>query len=119
MLIAWWEITAVISEVALLYGEDISTLTTMKKGKIKSNTPRKMALYIARKYGDYRYKELADAFGLQHYGGASYAVYAFTQELQKDRELEMSVNKVINKLRIAIGVDQSSHIQQKNQIYNN
>lgn len=61
-----------------------------------------MALYIARKYGDYRYQELADAFGLQHYGGASYATYAFTQELLKDNGLQMSVNKVLNKLGIAI-----------------
>jgi len=97
-------ISAVILEVALLFGEDVSTLTTVKKGRIKSNIPRKMAIYIARKYGDYRFQELADAFGLQHYGGASYAVYAFAQELQKDQMLEGYVNRVVEKL----GVDQST-----------
>lgn len=61
-----------------------------------------MALYIARRHGDYRYQELADAFGLQHYSGASYAVYAFTQELLKDNGIQMSLNKVVNKLGIAI-----------------
>jgi len=91
-------ISAVISEVALLFGEDINTLTTVKKGRVKSNTPRKMAMYIARKYGDYQFQELANAFGLQHYGGASYAVYAFAQQLQLDSGLEMSVNKVVEKL---------------------
>jgi putative transposase len=91
-------ISAVISEVALLFGEDISKLTTVRKGRVKSNIPRKMAMYIARKYGDYRFQELADAFGLQHYGGASYAVFAFAQELEKDPGLEMAVNKVVKKL---------------------
>jgi hypothetical protein len=91
-------ISSVISEVALLFGEECSALTTVKKGRIKSNIARKMAMYIARKYGDYRFQELADAFGLQHYGGASYAVYAFAQELQKNPELMISVNRVVKKL---------------------
>ncbi len=102
-------ISRVISEVALLFGEDISTLITVKKGRIKSNTPRKMAMYIARKYGDYRFQELADAFGLQHYGSASYAVYAFAQELQNNNEgLKTLVTRVVNQLRTAIEVDQST-----------
>jgi putative transposase len=95
-------ISAVISEVAMVFGQDFGTLITVKKGRVKSNIPRKMAMYIARKYGDYRFQELAEAFGLKHYGGASYAVYAFTQELQKDPELEIMVNRVIGKLGIAI-----------------
>ena len=95
-------ISAVISEVALLFGEDIRTLITVKKGRVKSNIPRKMAMYIARKYGDYRFQELADAFGLQHYGGASYAVHAFAQELRKDRGLETLVIKVVNKLGMSV-----------------
>ena len=93
-------ISAVISEVALLIGEEANVLITMKKGGVKSNTPRKMAIYIARKYGDYRLQELADAFGLYHYGGVSYAVHAFEKKLQEDRELEMSVYNVVNKLRV-------------------
>ena len=73
-------ISAVISEVALFFGEEANSLITMKKGRVKSNTPRKMAIYIARKYGDYRLQELADAFGLYHYGGVSYAVLAFEKK---------------------------------------
>ena len=91
-------ISAVISEVALMFDEEIHTLITMKKGRVKSNTPRKMAMYIARKYGDYRLQELADAFGLRHYGGVCYAIHAFAQELQKDQELERDVYNVVNRL---------------------
>lgn len=91
-------ISTVVTEVAMMFGEEVNSLITMKKGRVKLNTPRKMAMYIARKYGDYRLQELADAFGLQHYGGVCYAVHAFAQDLQKDRELEMSVYSVVNKL---------------------
>ena len=49
-----------------------------------------------------------DAFGLQHYGGASYAVHAFAQELRKDRGLETLVIKVVNKLGMSVEVDQST-----------
>lgn len=93
-------IFAIISEVALHFGEDISTLTTVKKGRVKSNIPRKMAMYIARNYGDYRFQELADAFGLQHYGGASYAAYSFAQQLQKDERLNTIVGQVVKKLAV-------------------
>ncbi|MCX7116828.1 MAG: hypothetical protein NTW94_02790 [Legionellales bacterium] len=91
-------ISEVVSKVALMFGEEIDTLTTMKKGWVKSNTPRKMAMYIARKYGDYRLQDLAGAFGLQHYGGVCYAVHAFAEELKKDHNLEMSVYKVVSEL---------------------
>ena len=89
-----------------MFGEDVSTLTAVKKGRVKSNTPRKMAMYIARKYGNYRYQDLADAFGLQHYGGASYAVFAFTPALKKAQRLQVSVNNVVKNLGVAIQVDQ-------------
>ena len=32
-------------------------------------------MYIARKYGDYRLQEIADAFGLRHYGGVSSTIH--------------------------------------------
>ncbi len=55
-------IAAVISKMASFYEEEIRTLTTVKK-PTKSNTSRKIAMYIARKFGGYRYQEIADAFG--------------------------------------------------------
>jgi len=91
-------ISAVISEVALEFGEEINALIAVKKGRGKKNTPRKMAIYIARKYGDHQLQALADMFGLQHYGGISYAVHAFAQELRKDLELEARVSSVVLKL---------------------
>ena len=91
-------ISLVVSEVALMFGEETDSLTIMKKGRTTTNTARKMAIYIARKYGDYRLQELAVAFGMRHYGGVSYAVHAFTQELQKNEELEKDVYSVVSRL---------------------
>lgn len=91
-------ISAIISEVARMFDEEINALITVKKGRGKSNTPRKMAMYIAQKYGDYRLQEIADTFGLRHYGGVSSSVHLFTQELKNNTELGAAVNTVAKKL---------------------
>lgn len=95
-------ISAVISAVALMFGKESSELIIVKKGRGKPNIPRKMAIYIARKYGDHRLQALADTFGLQHYGGISFAVHAFAKEVQKDLELERCINSVVKKLGVQV-----------------
>ena len=92
----------IISAVALKFGEETKTLTTAKKGRGKSNVPRKMAMYIVRKYDDYRLQEIADMFGLQHYGGVSSTIRLFVQELQNDSELQNTVYCVAQKLGVQI-----------------
>ena len=63
---------------------------------------RKMAMYIARKYGDYRLQEIADVFGLRHYGGVSSTVHLFMKELQHDPDLREKVSCVLKKLQAQI-----------------
>ncbi len=41
-------------------------------------------------------------FGLQHYGGISYAVYAFAQELRNDLALEARVCGVVKRLGVVM-----------------
>ena len=82
------------------FGEEVNALTAVKKGRYAKNTPRKMPIYIARKYGDYRLQELADMFGLQYYDGISYAVHAFAQVLRKD--LEARVCSVVTKFGVVM-----------------
>ena len=59
-----------------------------------------MAMYIARKYGDYRLQEIADAFGLRHYGGVSSTIHLVMRELHNDQVLGAGVDRVIEKLGI-------------------
>ena len=93
-------IVEIISEVALMFGEEKIALITVKKGRGRSNVPRKMAMYIVRKWGDYRLQEIAEAFGLQHYGGVSSTLYLFMTELQNDPQLMAGVDYIIKKLGI-------------------
>ena len=92
----------IISEVASMFSEEKTALITIKKGRGKSNVPRKMAMYIASKYGDYRLQEIADVFGLRHYGGVSSTVHLFMKELQHDPDLREKVSCVLKKLRAQI-----------------
>ena len=57
---------------------------------------------IARKYGDYRLQEIADMFGLRHYGGVSSTIHLFMKELQHDPDLREKVSCVLKKLRAQI-----------------
>ena len=90
----------IISEVALMFGEEAQALIAVKKGRGKSNIPRKMAMYIARKCGDYRLQEIADMFGLRHYGGVSSTLHLFMQELQNDPNLMVGVSCIIKNLGV-------------------
>ena len=59
-------------------------------------------MYIARKYGDYRLQEIADTFGLRHYGGVSSTIHLFMKELESDPMLEEVVNAVVKKIGVLI-----------------
>ena len=81
-----------------MFREEVQSLVTVKKGRGKSNAPRKMAMYIARKYGDYRSQEIAVIFGLQHYGGVSSTLHLFMQDLKNEPGLGASVACIVKKL---------------------
>lgn len=95
-------ILAIISEISSMHGEDISSIVVAKRGRGKSNELRKMAMYIARKHGNYRLHEIAEAFGLRHYGGASSTIHLFMQELEKDQLLREKVAAVVKMMGIKI-----------------
>jgi chromosomal replication initiation ATPase DnaA len=52
----------------------IEFLTKSAKGRGASNTPRKVAMYVAQQLRDHRLSDIAEYFGLQHYGGVSSAI---------------------------------------------
>ncbi len=67
-------ITAIIREVVCVFDVSIDSLIHPKKGRGCKNIPRKIAMYLAQKVGDYRLREIAAVFGLAHYGGVSHAI---------------------------------------------
>ena len=89
---------SVLREVSEYFGVKPETLTTVKKGPHVLNPGRKMAMYIAKTYGDYQLKDIADAFGLTHYGSVSYALHAFKQEMNTNMVSLKNFKKILEKL---------------------
>jgi putative transposase len=90
-------ITRILVEVADVFDVQVDTLLELKKGRGRQNIPRKVAMYVAQKHGDYRLKEIAEVFGLAHYGGVSSAIYSLAETLKMDRALLENVNDIINR----------------------
>ena len=88
----------IIDEVAKMFDQPLSALTSIKKGRGQKNVPRMVAMYIAQKYGDYKLTEIANAFGLKHYGSASYAIINVSKTVQIDTALACIINHIITRL---------------------
>ena len=91
-------IAHIINEVSHAFGEQNSALTTIQKGAGRKNLPKKVAMYISQKHGDYRLLEIAKAFGLNHYGGASHAIHCVAEALKTDAALDNKINSIVNRL---------------------
>lgn len=61
------------------------------------NTPRKAAMYLVQILCGCRLTEIAAAFGLQHYGGVSYAIQAIKREVEVDRKTGKKLKRIINR----------------------
>ena len=90
-------ITKILTEVADAFDVSVNALLALKKGRGLQNTPRKVAMYVAQKYGDYRLKEIAEVFGLAHYGGVSSAIYSISETMKVDGALLKNINSIINR----------------------
>ena len=69
----------IVAKVATHYKVSPEELVTSRRGRGAGNFPRKVAMYVAQVRGQYRLIEIADYFGLSHYGGVSSAISAVTQ----------------------------------------
>ena len=50
-----------------------------------------------QRVGDCRLTEVAEVFGLNHYGGVSNAIYMVYLEIERDSDLHDSIYSVINR----------------------
>ena len=89
---------SIFSAVSDVFDVPVDRLLALKKGRGQKNMPRKVAMYVAQKYGDYRLNEIAKAFGLSHYGGVSSAIHALSEELKTNDNLLREINIIINRL---------------------
>lgn len=63
-------------------------------------TPRQIAMYLARKYGNFSYPEIGDSFGGKDHSTAIHAVKKIENALKEDTEIRTAVNRLINNLGV-------------------
>ena len=88
----------IIGLVGQVFGVATEEIVTSRKGSGLKNQPRRVAMYLAQEIGDYRLNDIAERFGLAHYGGVANAIYRVKQELDNDRKLMKSVKSIIKRL---------------------
>jgi len=84
-------IDALVSEVAVYFDTKIELLTKSAKAR---NTPRKVAMYVAQQVGDHRLSDIAEYFGLQHYGGVSSAISDITRRMRDEKQLRNQLKDI-------------------------
>jgi len=91
-------LTEIVAETGKAFGISVEGVLSNQKGRGRKNMPRKIAMYIGQKIGDYRLNEMASFFGLRHYGGVSSAIYSVVEALKLDEILSKKINSIINRL---------------------
>ncbi len=90
-------IADVVKVVCDCYQLTEKQIYTVRRGRGAENRPRKLAMYLAQQIGGYRLGDIADTFGLKHYGGASNAIYMIKQAMREDSKFKRKVNTIINR----------------------
>lgn len=91
-------IERVVQETALFYKMTVEQVQRVKKGRGLKNQPRQLAMYLSQQVGGYRLKDIAEYFGLRHYGGVSYAVFKIKEALKGNEYLRDEIKIIINRL---------------------
>ena len=91
-------LTEIVVETGKAFSISVEEVLSNQKGRGRKNMPRKIAMYLGQKIGDYRLNEMASFFGLSHYGGISSAIYSVVEALKLNGDLTKKINIIINRL---------------------
>jgi chromosomal replication initiation ATPase DnaA len=90
-------IDELVSEIVVYFDTKIEFFTKSAKGKGARNTPRKVAMYVTQQVGDHRLNDIAEYFGLQHYGGVSSAISDIPRRLRGEKQLQNQLKDIIKR----------------------
>jgi chromosomal replication initiation ATPase DnaA len=68
-----------------------------QKGRGHQNIPRKIAMYLGQKVGDYPLNEIASIIGSRHYGRVSSAIYSIVDNQKLGEVLALIINNITNR----------------------
>jgi REP element-mobilizing transposase RayT len=94
------DIDAVIQAVTEVFNVTEEELFIVRRGRGQDNPARSAALYLARKTAAISLGEIAEAFGLTHYGSVSGMISRFTKRMQQDKTLAETVRKAEKTIKV-------------------
>lgn len=77
----------------------ISDLKSKRRHKTIA-TPRQIAMYLARKYGNFSFPEIGNSFGGKDHSTAIHAVKKIEKAIKEDTSIKVAVNRLINNLGV-------------------
>ena len=80
-----WEIGEIVGATARYYGKTIGQMGVKRRGE--PNEARAMAMYLCRKLGGYKLREIGDVVGLAKYSSVSTAYLRMQERMAKERKL--------------------------------
>jgi putative transposase len=86
----------IVGQVAEAYNCEKQDILDMKRGRGLKNYPRKVAMYLSQLLGDYKLVEIANHFGMKHYGGVASAIHMVKAELANDKKAQRTINRDCN-----------------------
>jgi len=90
----------IVNIVAKTFGVEESSILTSRRGRGQKNTARAVSLYLSRKHAGLPLNQIAEYFGLNHYGSVSGIIKRFEHELCDDKKLERKVNGIVKMLYV-------------------
>lgn len=94
------DIESVIQVVIRVFNVTEAELFNVPRGRGKDNPARNAALYIARKTAVKPLSEIAEAFGLAHYGSVSGMISRVAWRLQQDKKLLAKVGNAEKTIKV-------------------
>jgi chromosomal replication initiation ATPase DnaA len=94
------EMDTVIQAVSEVFNVTKEELFNVPRGRGQYNPARSAALYIARKTAAKTLSEIAEAFGLAHYGSVSGMISRFAKRMQQDKKLAEIVRDVEKAIKV-------------------
>jgi hypothetical protein len=87
----------IVGRVAEAYNCEKQDILDMKRGRGLKNYPRKVAMYLSQLLGDYKLVEIANHFGMKHYGGVASAIHMVKAELANDKKAQRTINSIVKR----------------------
>jgi REP element-mobilizing transposase RayT/DNA-directed RNA polymerase specialized sigma24 family protein len=97
-----WDVGGIVAAVAKVLKTDPADILRAASGQRRRNPAREAALYMSRQYAGLSLREIAEAFGLTHYGSVSSVVSRYRIALRTDQTKVKLIRKILKEMESQI-----------------